>query len=67
MHISASKEEGAVVTNLKRKESAAKSMGESLAKETSESVKRNVLGGERTTNTYNANQTIKVPSFLEAV
>lgn len=64
VHIFASNAEGAVVTNLKRKEREAQQMAESLSAETREAVMAEVSGTTRHTNTYNAARTVAVPSFL---
>jgi hypothetical protein len=66
VHIFASELEGAVVSNLQRKERDARAMGEALAAQTSESVKANVLGIQRQSNDYNATRAVKVPAFLRA-
>jgi DNA modification methylase len=52
VHIFASEAEGAVVSNLKRKEQEAKAMSEALSAETLAAVQENVLGSSRETNTY---------------
>ena len=65
VHIFASELEGAVVSNLQRKERDARAMAESLSALTSEAVRREVLGSSRSTNSYNANQSISIPSFLK--
>lgn len=66
VHVFASELEGAVTANLQRKERDARAMSESLAAETAESVRANVLGTKRSTNTYTAGQPVAVPSFLGA-
>jgi hypothetical protein len=66
VHIFASELEGAVVSNLQRKERDARAMSESLASETSASVRENVLGTSRATNVYGADKAVNVPSFLGA-
>lgn len=65
VHIFASKSEGAVVANLKRKEREAQQMAESLSAETHDAVMAEVKGQTRTTNTYAAGQRIAVPAFLK--
>lgn len=65
IHIFASEQEGAIVANLKRKESDSKRMADALSGETLEAVKSQVLGTQRETNSYNANKSIVIPSFLE--
>jgi len=52
VHVFASKLEGAVVANLKRKESAAKEMASKVATFTKESVRKNITGAIVTANTY---------------
>ena len=65
VHIFASKAEGAVVSNLKRKEREAQQMAESLSAETHDAVMAEVVGeSKRETNSYNAAQRVAVPSFL---
>lgn len=66
-HIFASKAEGAVVANLKRKEREAALMAESLSAATHDAVMAEVTGTSRQTNTYHATQSVSVPSFLEVV
>lgn len=63
-HVFASDAEGAVVSNLKRKERDAIAMAESLSAETRDAVMQSVTGSTRNTNTYNAAQRVAVPSFL---
>lgn len=65
VHIFASKAEGAVVANLKRKEREAQAMAEALSAETHDAVMAEVQGLTRQTNTYNAAQRVAVPSFLQ--
>lgn len=65
VHIFASQLEGAVVANLKRKEAAAKLMGEQLSLETRGAVREEVAGSERKTNPYNAMTHIAAPSWLQ--
>lgn len=64
VHIFASKSEGAVVANLRRKEMAAQSMSAALSGETRAAVMQEVLGVTRQTNLYNAITRIHIPSFL---
>ena len=66
VHIFASDLEGAVVANLRRKETDALAMAESLSAETREAVIREVVGLKRETNTYNAARRIAVPSWLRS-
>jgi hypothetical protein len=65
VHIFASEAEGAVVSNLKRKEDAAASMAQSMAQETRAAVQQSVLGFVRESNAYEPDRKIIVPSFLE--
>lgn len=66
VHIFASKAEGAVVANLKRKEREAAQMAEALSAETHAAVMREVTGSTRETNAYDAGKLVAVPSFLKA-
>lgn len=66
VHIFASKAEGSIVANLKRKEREAGAMAESLGAETREAVQAEVVGMTRETNTHHAVQRVAVPAFLEA-
>lgn len=65
VHIFASKQEGSIVTNLKRKEADAKRMSEALSAETLEAVRENILGRTRDTNPYHATMSILFPNFLK--
>lgn len=65
-HVFASKAEGAVVANLRRKEADATAMAESLSAETRDAVMAEVTGLRRETNTYNAGQRVAVPPFLRS-
>lgn len=64
VHIFASELEGAVVSNLKRKESDANAMAESLSAETREAVQSEVRGQARQTNAYAARKPIAAPAWL---
>lgn len=66
VHIFASKAEGAIVANLKRKEREAAEMAESLSAETRDAVMVEVTGSHRNTNAHNAARAVNVPSFLRA-
>lgn len=66
VHIFASKAEGAVVANLRRKERDASSMSASLSEETREAVMAEVTGLTRQTNDYSASRQVRVPAFLKA-
>lgn len=63
-HVFASKAEGAVVANLRRKEADAAAMADSLSAETRDTVMQEVTGLRRETNTYTAGQRVAVPAFL---
>lgn len=65
VHIFASQLEGAIVANLKRKETAAQSMAEHLSAETREAVKEQVSGTNRSTNTYTPRKRIAAPAWLQ--
>lgn len=65
-HVFASKAEGAVVANLRRKEADAAAMADSLSAETRDAVMQEVTGLRRETNTYNAGQRVAVPQFLRS-
>jgi hypothetical protein len=65
VHIFASKAEGAVVANLKRKERESGEMADSLSAETRAAVMAEVIGSCRETNAYDNAQPVRVPSFLE--
>lgn len=65
-HIFASKAEGAVVANLKRKEREAAQMAESLSAETRDAVMSEVTGMKRETNSHNADKAVSIPNFLRA-
>lgn len=67
VHIFASKSEGAVVANLKRKERDAQRMAESLSAETHDAVMAQVVGAARQTNDYNAVHTVTVPAWMRRV
>lgn len=63
-HIFASKAEGAVVANLKRKEREAAQMAEALSAETRDAVMAEVTGLRRQTNAHGASRAVNVPHFL---
>jgi superfamily II DNA or RNA helicase len=65
VHIFASKAEGAVVANLKRKERDAGVMAADLSAETRDAVMQEVTGMERETNTHLSVHRVAVPSFLK--
>lgn len=64
VHIYASELEGAVVSNLKRKERDALEMTESLSAETKEAMMEAVIGQKRTTNEYKPGYKLTTPSWL---
>ena len=66
VHIFSSEQEGAVVANLTRKEADAKAMSDALAAEVLNSVRSELIGSTRETNSYDANKRVIVPSFLKA-
>ena len=66
VHIFASKAEGAVVANLKRKEREAGAMADALSAETQAAVMAEVCGTTRETNSFNSSQRVAVPAFLKA-
>lgn len=66
IHIFASKAEGAVVANLKRKELDAGKMAEALSAETRDAVMDEVIGQTRTTVMHNAKAVVSVPGFLRS-
>jgi hypothetical protein len=67
VHVFASDREGAVVANLKRKETDALAMADMLSSETRAAVQKNVCGIVRQTNPYNADRPVVVPAFLREV
>lgn len=64
VHIFASAAEGAVVSNLRRKETDAAAMADALSQETRGYVRAEVHATTRQTNRYEARQRIIVPSWL---
>ncbi len=66
VHIFASKAEGAIVANLKRKEREAAQMADALSAETHDAVTAEVTGARRETNAHNAMNRVFVPNFLRA-
>ena len=65
VHVFASSAEGAVVSNLRRKERDAIDMAESLSAETRDAVMAEVTGAVRESNNHNAAHRVKVPAFLK--
>jgi len=66
VHVFASKAEGAVVANIRRKEAAAMEMAEQLSAETRDAVMAEVVGLKRATNNYSAGRRIAVPAWLKS-
>lgn len=64
VHIFASDLEGAVVSNLQRKERDAKAMADALSAETHDAVMQEVPGVIRMTNPYSPARTAEIPSWL---
>lgn len=65
-HIFASELEGAIVANLKRKETDAATMAESLSTETRAAVQQSVLGMTRDSNPYQPAKPIIAPDWLRS-
>ena len=65
VHIFASDLEGAVVSNLARKERDAKAMADALSAETHDAVMQEVRGVSRKSNPYSPAQAVKVPAWLQ--
>lgn len=57
--------EGAVLRNLQRKEQDAAAMFKSLSEETADSVKSEVFGQKRQSNSYDAQKQMRLPSFFQ--
>lgn len=66
VHLFASKQEGAVMANLRRKEQDARSMSQALSKFTRESVLHPSIGLTRQTNLFNATKKVTIPSYLRS-
>ena len=66
VHLFSSQLEGAVLSNLRRKEQDAVAMGEALAQETAAAVRQSIKGTARQHNQYNANKQVKAPSWLRS-
>ena len=64
IHVFASNQDGAVVTNIKRKQAAAAEMSAAMSAETLSAVRESVLGSTKDTNEYAARRRIAIPSFL---
>lgn len=64
VHIFASHLEGAIISNLRRKEADALAMSESLAAETGAAVRESVLGSVRSSNDYQASRAVTLPAFV---
>lgn len=65
VHIFASDLEGAVVSNLARKERDAKAMADALSAETHDAVMQEVRGITRQSNPYSPAQAARVPAWLK--
>jgi len=65
VHVFASKAEGNVVANLRRKEREAGQMADDLSVETRDAVMAEVVGLTRASNTHNASRPVAVPAFLK--
>lgn len=64
VHIFSSELEGAVVSNLRRKERDAKAMADALSAETREAVLSEVTGVTRQSNPYNPSHSVAIPNWL---
>lgn len=64
VHIFASDLEGAIVSNLRRKERDAKEMADSLSAETHDAVMQEVTGVTRLSNPYSPARTANIPAWL---
>ncbi len=64
IHLFVSESEGSVLSNLKRKEADAKTMGDELVAFTKESVMNELKGLTRQTNEYKPQMPILIPSWL---
>lgn len=65
VHVFASEAEGSVVDNLKRKERDAMQMADELSRETREIVRANIRKESRRRDSFEPNQKMKIPSWLE--
>lgn len=65
VHLFASKAEGSVLANLKRKEANAAAMSDDLSAETRDAVMQEVTGQTRQTNEYNAAKSVTVPAWMK--
>lgn len=66
VHLFASEREGAVVTNLRRKEQAAEDLARDLSRETLAAVRESVLGSSKESNPYLPSHRMQLPSFIGA-
>lgn len=64
IHVFASNQDGAVVSNIKRKQESAQAMAEAMSRETLAAVRESVLGSKKETNDYSPMRPIFLPSFL---
>lgn len=67
VHIFSSEMEGAVVSNLRRKELDAAAMSVELASATADQVRLNVTGSARSTNAYAPTHEMEIPSWLQSL
>lgn len=65
VHIFASKQEGSVVANLRRKDEAAAALAEQLAQETAATLRESVRGITRETNDYRPETPMEVPEWVK--
>ena len=65
VHLFVSDAEGAVRSNLARKERDARAMSDALAAETNDAVRAEVLGAHRETNAYQPRRAIQLPAFMD--
>lgn len=64
VHIFASELEGAIVSNLQRKERDATAMADALSAETHDAVMEEVTGNVRQSNPYSPVRTVEIPAWL---
>lgn len=67
VHVFSSEMEGAVVANLTRKEADAAIMAAELAAMTAGAVRENVTGSTRSTNTYNPQKRMEIPTWCTSL
>lgn len=66
VHVISSEMEGAVVSNLLRKEEQAERMSAELSAATAAAVRNEIIGQHRRTNAYVPHQILEVPSWLKS-